>query len=247
MNNCQNNCQNVVKVKANTPRCAFTLIELLVVIAIIALLAAILFPVFARARENARRASCQSNLKQIGIGVAQYVQDYDEKMPNIYENEGGVTLYMWNDTIQPYVKSYQIFICPSNKTPQSWSTKRPAGTPSPLLTSYGTNNVEGGSAGSPLIGAQPSTRPWGYADNPPNAGYVSPNISIFAEPATTISITESNDPNMSFNVFNQTDIGTSPNIRADERHFQGMNYLFLDGHVKWMQQSEAKMWTVLAD
>lgn len=60
---------------------AFTLIELLVVIAIITLLAAILFPVFARARENARRSSCQSNLKQIGIGIAQYTQDYDEKMP----------------------------------------------------------------------------------------------------------------------------------------------------------------------
>lgn len=63
------------------PRRGFTLIELLVVIAIIALLAAILFPVFARARENARRASCQSNLKQIGLSVVQYTQDYDETFP----------------------------------------------------------------------------------------------------------------------------------------------------------------------
>ncbi len=65
----------------NSKRFAFTLIELLVVIAIIAILAAILFPVFARARENARRSSCQSNLKQIGLGVMQYIQDYDEKYP----------------------------------------------------------------------------------------------------------------------------------------------------------------------
>ena len=62
----------------------FTLIELLVVFAIIAILAAILFPVFARARENARRASCQSNLKQIGLGIMQYTQDYDEKMPRMF-------------------------------------------------------------------------------------------------------------------------------------------------------------------
>ena len=62
----------------------FTLIELLIVIAIITILASILFPVFARARENARRSACQSNLKQIGLGLMQYVQDYDERMPLIY-------------------------------------------------------------------------------------------------------------------------------------------------------------------
>src|SRR5690349_12144108 len=67
----------------------FTLIELLVVIAIIALLAAILFPVFARARENARRASCQSNLKQIGLGFHQYTQDYDDRLPLTMWHSGG--------------------------------------------------------------------------------------------------------------------------------------------------------------
>src|SRR3954469_17430376 len=88
----------------------FTLIELLVVIAIIAILAAILFPVFARARENARRAACQSNLKQIGLGIAQYTQDYDERLPGV---GGQNTTYSWRSRIDPYIKSTQIFLCPS--------------------------------------------------------------------------------------------------------------------------------------
>ena len=95
-------------------RTAFTLIELLVVIAIIAILAAILFPVFARARENARRSSCQSNLKQIGLGILQYTQDYDEYMPvgTTGNGAGG-----WVGQVYPYVKSLQIFICPSDYSP----------------------------------------------------------------------------------------------------------------------------------
>jgi prepilin-type N-terminal cleavage/methylation domain-containing protein len=121
----------------------FTLIELLVVVAIISLLAAILFPVFARARENARRASCLSNMKQIGLGFMMYVQDYDGRFPfaayhpiggsnqpvNLqtdtsypgyvighYNNSGAtLTRYItWMDMIYPYVKSTQVFQCPHN-------------------------------------------------------------------------------------------------------------------------------------
>ena len=99
-------------------RKAFTLIELLVVIAIIAILAAILFPVFARARENARRASCQSNLKQIGLGILQYAQDYDERMVPLYvdANDANASngFRAWSALAQPYIKSAQVFACPSN-------------------------------------------------------------------------------------------------------------------------------------
>ena len=104
----------------------FTLIELLVVIAIIAILAAILFPVFARARENARKTTCLSNLKQIGASVQMYIQDYDEMMPigcsYWYAPGGGGAAsrtdpQIWSDLLQPYSKNTRLFVCPSDSVP----------------------------------------------------------------------------------------------------------------------------------
>jgi prepilin-type N-terminal cleavage/methylation domain-containing protein/prepilin-type processing-associated H-X9-DG protein len=129
----------------------FTLIELLVVIAIIAILAAILFPVFARARENARRASCMSNMKQMGLGVLQYTQDYDEKYPQAYwypndsSSAGGYA--HWSGTIQPYVKSNQLFVCPSSLggglAPTNWTGNNSgAGAPPGQTPQAAINDIQ---------------------------------------------------------------------------------------------------------
>jgi len=108
----------------------FTLIELLVVIAIIAILAAILFPVFAQAREKARAISCLSNMKQIGLGLYQYTQDYDEQLVKDYfafptgcnwSLPNGPVYYTWRYAITPYVKSVGIFGCPSDQYLNSYA------------------------------------------------------------------------------------------------------------------------------
>ena len=97
-------------------RTGFTLIELLVVIAIIAILAAILFPVFARAREKARQTSCLSNVKQLTLAVMMYTQDYDEAYPGYHFTGSPTDSDQWFEVIAPYVNNDQIFICPSAKS-----------------------------------------------------------------------------------------------------------------------------------
>jgi prepilin-type N-terminal cleavage/methylation domain-containing protein/prepilin-type processing-associated H-X9-DG protein len=96
-------------------RTGFTLIELLVVIAIIAILAAILFPVFAKAREKARQSSCLSNVKQLLTAVLSYAQDYDETLP-LTPDPGSMGNLWWDIQLQPYIKSVQILKCPSDTT-----------------------------------------------------------------------------------------------------------------------------------
>ena len=116
--------------KCGSTRRGFTLIELLVVIAIIAILAAILFPVFAQAREKARQTACLSNMKQLGLGIMQYAQDYDETMPIAstaspasFKGATGATItttgYWWL-VIQPYIKSMEVMVCPSLGRDKGW-------------------------------------------------------------------------------------------------------------------------------
>ena len=185
----------------------FTLIELLVVIAIIAILAAILFPVFARARENARRASCMSNMKQIGLGVMQYTQDYDEKYPPVGGTGAGCGSYYpatslsWEQAVLPYTKSAQIFQCPSD-------TKAASTDPDNPKTSYGFNSFMNGAALASVINpAQVLT--W-YEDDSPGPHWARVSCQNFTY--------HFDDPLIGF-----------------KRHMDGMNINYADGHVKWQK------------
>src|SRR4051795_12506689 len=115
-----------------TIRAAFTLIELLVVIAIIAILAAILFPVFAQAREKARQTMCISNENQLGKAILMYIQDYDETIPTAVPNSWW---QVWPVYLQPYIKKYSAFVCPDDSVARDPANKVWAGPP----LSYATN------------------------------------------------------------------------------------------------------------
>ena len=199
----------------------FTLIELLVVIAIIAILAAILFPVFAKAREKARQSSCASNLKQIGLGITQYAQDYDETLPPIMPGGVGSAKVLqtdtsmpgnhyytspdgwgpdyyqgWMDVINPYVKSWKIFGCPSAANPAECS--------------YGYNGMLNGMFSGPA------------------------KLANIKKPAELVQIL---DYNTCYGTYaNGVEPGSIPWLLARcTLHSEGTNVCFVDGHVKWMR------------
>ena len=209
---------------------AFTLIELLVVIAIIAILAAILFPVFARARENARRASCQSNLKQIGLGMLQYSQDYDEHFMLEYDPSNGAG---YKQIVQPYLKSTQIWACPSNKENSKIQMDAVAGRPDypAIVMSY---------AGNPRV-LVPN---WTGAD--PLA------LALVTNTSSKILLSETNYGDYG-NWETMYDDWNANTIRDNgfADHLGTMNCLFLDGHVKAMKPvntaTPLNMWGTMAD
>ncbi len=187
---------------------AFTLIELLVVAAIIAILAAILFPVFSRTRCDERRGSCQSNLKLIGLGSLQYAQDYDERLPPIAAHAVASSTapfaapYGWADAIQPYIKSLQALQCPTE------------GLSAPVLE---------------------ATSP-GFTDYYFNTNLDKRKQKLVADPSSTFLCGEGNDgrdgsdARYNRNAIPQAWLDTEKS--PVRRHLDTSNFLFADGHVK---------------
>lgn len=200
-------------------RKAFTLIELLVVIAIIAILAAILFPVFARARENARRASCMSNLKQISLGFMMYTQDYDEHYPESFSPAQPDGTYLsYFSVVTPYIKSTQVWQCPS----QSISNPLPAvyavngWTTSDKRVNYYYNYTFGGNG---LVGTTYCL-----------------NQAAIPTPSDVFMLW---DMEPTYELSNFVGVYTRDAVRpglagGTGLHLQGENYVFADGHVKWL-------------
>jgi len=212
-------------------RSAFTLLELLVVVAIIAILAAILFPVFARARENARRTSCQSNLKQIGLAWIQYSQDYDEKImrfsngvsassatasaPAVYwwGSWDGATFRASGGLLQPYMKSDQVRVCPS-------------------FTAVPANAYEGSTGYAYNVG---TLSPTDYGPAPTyTASPRAASLAAISDTAQTVVFADAAKLDSAGvyapSTYLQGPSADNPNFNA--RHLETGNVLFCDGHVK---------------
>lgn len=249
------------------PRNGFTLIELLISIAIIAILAAILFPVFARARENARRSSCQSNLRQLGLGMVQYMHDYDGLLDrgNHPTNQG----QGWAGPVYPYVKSEGVFRCPSDSTQITGAGLtlglKPVSYALNSTTSFAATPSRGTRRASTLNSASmvaPTKTVWLYEvtnsgvdlSNPAEQDSAAGNFNGWDSDGTTNQNMQ--QPRNAAGLFQDWQVkaatgclGMPPGIQTLAgactgysyptitlpRHFVGANYLFCDGHVKYLQ------------
>jgi len=241
-------------------RKGFTLIELLVVIAIIAILAAILFPVFAQARDKARAAGCQSNLKQIGNGINMYVQDYDETFPLAHGFDPRVPGHAWNfnhsvmwnwrpdqttgfrpviaqqhwsHTLQPYIKNYQVYRCPSAPETLLGGVNYTNPLQEPYPVSYTYNGLlhqfpaAGVAAPAGLIAVwegrgQAAVKGFGLS-NPAMLCTNPADPTCIYKPRTAAVCQTGNGSRSGW-------FGASGVISF---HGGGMNFLYADGHVKW--------------
>lgn len=227
-------------------RSAFTLIELLVVIAIIAILAAILFPVFAQAREKARQTACLSNLRQIGTAFALYTQDYDERLPDRRELKntlpGGYrpwTTWPPSDPragwaaliLEPYIKNWDLWSCPSVKGSPLGNAvqvvQAVSDAPNAPVTRYWLWRFDrpvGADAGDEL------KLFWGKTDLEATANLQAANDPFIDRPEGPADVEMAVDP-----YFPKTSRNAPPDLKGRAVHFGGRNRLFLDGHAKYLR------------
>ncbi len=233
--------------KSTQVRKGFTLIELLVVIAIIAILAAILFPVFAKAREKARAISCISNEKQIALSWTMYTQDYDETViPYSSSGVSGGIAFPWTLILQPYVKSFQVYTCPDSTYAIGYtynaniarsdgyngsSPRKLNGITLPAVTPI---FVDGNSISGPSTLSNPQGLTWPYPYNQAAAffinGVATAGGRIINDVTNFNNGWTANNPSAT----QGTGVGNPGGIAAT-RHTDGANYAFSDGHAKFLK------------
>ncbi len=216
--------------RSSAHRSGFTLIELLVVIAIIAILAAILFPVFAQAREKARQTTCLSNLKQIGTAAQMYAQDYDERLPGTELGQGDGE-YFWIEMLAPYTKNRDLFNCPSAPVKTMYSR---SGISAEFSYNYAMNDVrdaagrEIGAAFQPLAAITYPSDTLYLVDGWPVASEAAAGAYVERHEIGWVPVAMGSPRGEQ----HRRDVLLNPFDDGNGRHTGAMNYVACDGHVK---------------
>ena len=234
-----------------TKASAFTLIELLVVIAIIAILAAILFPVFAQAREKARAISCMSNMKQIGISMQMYTQDYDETLffrpatsaARVGSGRSGVVITdtvasaraQWWNLLLTYIKNNAVYVCPDDATkPLSVDNNGVSAFARSYVASCGPEDLTLAQIEHPSDTIV-ITEKWGHVDNGVGSSGTKVNNESWLEPFDGDECQAGSDVNSSGGCIDPQPGYPTGMVKMANWHSEGMNSAFFDGHAKWVR------------